>query len=73
VVIPRLLTRLVSVGTTPLGRSVWGDDRLPLPENVPERWLNVFTGEILGVSGAGKILPMSSVLSICPVALLKSL
>jgi (1->4)-alpha-D-glucan 1-alpha-D-glucosylmutase len=70
VVVPRLLTRLVGVGTMPVGREVWGDDRLLLPGSVPERWLNVFTGETLKISGAGGRLPLSSVLSICPVALL---
>jgi len=73
VVIPRLLTKLVNVGTIPVGREVWGDDLLVLPEEVPEHWLNIFTGEKLTVSSARNILPLYTILSTFPVALLKSM
>jgi (1->4)-alpha-D-glucan 1-alpha-D-glucosylmutase len=49
VAVPRLLTKLVpSVETLPLGRSVWGDTALPLPEAARGlSWENLFTGEAL--------------------------
>jgi (1->4)-alpha-D-glucan 1-alpha-D-glucosylmutase len=73
VAVPRLLTKLVVPGTLPLGKQVWGDDRLLLPEEAPESWRNVFTGESLKVSTAEKRgLPLSDMLSIFPVALLVS-
>ena len=70
VAVPRLLTKLVRAGTLPLGRRVWGDDLLLLPDGVPERWLNVFTGESLRMSGTGKGLALSDIFCIFPVALL---
>ena len=72
VIVPRLMTKLVRAGEFPLGRRVWGDDQLLLPDGAPEYWLNIFTGEKLRVSGIGKGLPISSILSIFPVALLIS-
>jgi (1->4)-alpha-D-glucan 1-alpha-D-glucosylmutase len=72
VMVPRLLTKLVRVGVIPVGRQVWGEDLLPLPDGVPEHWLNIFTGENLEVSGTRNGLPISSILSIFPVALLTS-
>jgi len=73
VVIPRLLTKLVNAGTIPVGREVWGDDLLVLPEKMPEHWLNIFTGEKLSVSGVRNILPLYSILSTFPVALLTNM
>jgi len=71
VAVPRLLTRLVVPGTPPLGKQVWGDDRLLLPDEAPESWRNVFTGESLKVFTVGERgLPLSDMLSIFPVALL---
>lgn len=70
VVVPRLLTKLVPAGTLPLGRRVWGDDLLLLPEGVPEYWLNVFTGEHLRLSLTRKGLPLSDIMGMFPVALL---
>jgi (1->4)-alpha-D-glucan 1-alpha-D-glucosylmutase len=72
VVIPRLLTKLVRVGTMPVGQDIWGEDLLLLPDGVPERWLNVFTGEKLRVSGSNGRLRLSDVLRRFPVALLMS-
>lgn len=69
-VIPRLLTKLVQVGTIPMGRGVWGDDLLLLPKGTPEHWLNIFTGENLKVSAPGNRLSLSDILSILPAVLL---
>ena len=72
VVIPRLLTKLVRVGVIPVGREVWGEDLLLLPEGMPEHWPNIFTGEKLGVSDTKRGLRLSDVLYRFPVALLIS-
>jgi (1->4)-alpha-D-glucan 1-alpha-D-glucosylmutase len=73
VTVPRLLARLVVPGTPPLGKQVWGDDLLLLPDEAPESWRNVFTGESLKISTTKKRgLPLSDMLSIFPVALLVS-
>ena len=72
IAVPRLLTKLVPDGKPPLGKRVWGTDRLVLPGGAPQRWVNVFTGETMTVSpGAGKkVLPLKSVFQHCVVALL---
>jgi (1->4)-alpha-D-glucan 1-alpha-D-glucosylmutase len=71
VVAPRLPAKLVAPGTLPVGRRVWDDDRLLLPDGAPEGWSNLFTGESLKLSTSGeKGLPLCDVLSIFPVALL---
>ena len=70
VVLPRLMTKLVRAGTPPLGQRVWATDRLLLPENAPERWLNTFTGERLKASGTGRELALSDIFCTFPLALL---
>jgi len=70
VVIPRLLTKLIPMGTLPLGRQAWGDDFLILPEDAPQRWLNVLTKETIEFPGMAKTLPLSRVFGVFPVALL---
>jgi len=71
VVAPRLLAKLVAPGTPPVGRRVWDDDRLLLPDGAPKGWSNLFTGDSLQLSTSGKRgLPLCNVLSIFPVALL---
>jgi len=51
---------------------VWGKSPLLLPEDAPEHWLNVFTGENLTVSMPTKRVPLSRIFSLFPVALLAS-
>ena len=70
VIVPRLLTSLVPVGTPPIAQQTWGDDRLLLPEGTPERWHNTFTGERLMASDTERGLAISDILHIFPVALL---
>lgn len=70
VVVPRLLTKLGRFGATPVSRGVWEEDSLLLPEGMPERWFNIFTGEHLKVSATGKKLALSDILCIFPMALL---
>jgi (1->4)-alpha-D-glucan 1-alpha-D-glucosylmutase len=76
VAVPRLLTGLVpSPSELPLGRDVWPDTVLLLPEGVPNwRWRNVFTGESLKglVQSDQLVLPLADVFAHFPVALLQA-
>jgi (1->4)-alpha-D-glucan 1-alpha-D-glucosylmutase len=73
VVVPRLLTRLVSeAAALPLGALVWDDSRVVLPPESGRSFRNVFTGERLATAArddqAG--LALAEVLKHFPVALL---
>lgn len=59
----------------PLGREVWGDTVIILPQNAPVCWRNILTGEVINTvpdiePGAGA-LNLSEVLSTFPIALLE--
>ncbi len=60
---PAALTELKA----PTGRECWADTLLQLPPAAPERWQNIFTGEIL--SAKRQRLPLAEVLGFFPVAL----
>jgi (1->4)-alpha-D-glucan 1-alpha-D-glucosylmutase len=70
VVVPRLLTKLVGVSLIPVGQQVWGEDILLLPDDVPEHWLNSFTGDKIKLSYTTNALRLSDILRRFPVALL---
>lgn len=72
VVVPRLVTKLVTPGKFALGRDVWGTGRLILPREAPGRWQNVLTGETVSATSAfrRKFLPLRTVFQRAPVALL---
>ena len=81
VAVPRLVTRLSGDGVdveAPVGK-VWGDAQLILPEGLrvesDARFRNVFTGDIIEVSGSDRNyrLALSEVFSTLPVALLESI
>jgi (1->4)-alpha-D-glucan 1-alpha-D-glucosylmutase len=69
---PRHLTGIIQSEALPLGEAVWTDAKLALPEDAPDRWLNIFTNEKLSVevSQSKKFLSLSSALEKFPVALL---
>ena len=69
-VVPRLMTDLVDAGAPPVGKPVWGEDTLTLPEGAPDCWLDAFTDETIMTSAAGGELPLSLVFREFPVALL---
>jgi len=73
-VVPRLLSRLVDPGQLPVGREVWGKGNLLLPRGAPAHWQNLFTGETLKASSAGRKanLSLEAVFQNFPVALLKN-
>jgi len=70
VAVPRLLTRLVPLGILPLGRNVWKDDVLVLPEPIMENWYNIFTGENIGLTSTAGEMPLADILRRFPIALL---
>lgn len=67
VIAPRLLSHLVEEGDFPLGKQVWQDTEVIMPDWAPLEWRNVITGEALST---GSPLPVGDVLYSFPVALL---
>ena len=67
VVAPRFFSHLVQEGGFPLGRQVWQDTEVIMPDGAPAAWRNVITGEVLS---AGKTLSVGDILLSFPVALL---
>ena len=50
VAVPRLVVKLSPSAKPPLGKRIWKETVLHLPEGAPNGWQNVFTGEALTVS-----------------------
>jgi len=70
VIVPRLPVGLVPrADRVPIGRRVWSDTAVSLPEGASERWRNVFTGEVITTHGKVKV---AEALGVFPVALLVS-
>lgn len=69
IAVPRLSTKLVQPRSFPLGKEIWGWDRLILPEDAPGTWQNGFTGETIE-SLADKSLLLARAFDAFPVALL---
>ncbi len=67
---PRLTTRLTEAGAWPLGEPVWGDAALTLPDDAPDRFTDVLTGQTVTVSGGR--LRLADALTALPVALLEA-
>jgi (1->4)-alpha-D-glucan 1-alpha-D-glucosylmutase len=75
VIVPRFLTRLIkSIEEMPLGREVWGDSRIVIPDEiVGEKFHNIFTGETIQTiqkDGQG-VLALGEILAHFPVAMLE--
>lgn len=68
-VVPRFLTVLVEYGGLPLGREVWQDTRVILPEPAPSLWRNMLTGQVLS---GDQTLWAGEIFQHFPVALLMS-
>ena len=73
-VVPRLITKWVTVGEFPLGEKAWGNSYLDLPLDAPDCWRNLLTGETLLVSTdkKKKILYLREVFQCFPVAVFES-
>jgi (1->4)-alpha-D-glucan 1-alpha-D-glucosylmutase len=69
VVAPRFLSHLVQEGDFPLGRKVWQDTEVVMPDGAPAQWRNVITNELLSL---GNALSVGGALLGFPVALLMS-
>ena len=69
VIAPRFLSHLVQEGEFPLGREVWQDTEVIMPDRSPAEWRNALTSEVLS---AGNALPVGDLLLSFPVALLMS-
>jgi len=67
VVVPRFLTSLVRPHEPPLGKRVWQDTRVDLPENASEGWTDAITGKTLNISPEAFL---GDILSEFPVAIL---
>jgi (1->4)-alpha-D-glucan 1-alpha-D-glucosylmutase len=67
VMAPRFVTDLVDPPRNPVGRSVWRDTRVSLPEGSPRNWQNGLTGQGLQ---AGAQLSVGEAMAHFPVALL---
>jgi (1->4)-alpha-D-glucan 1-alpha-D-glucosylmutase len=67
VIAPRFLSHLVKEGDFPLGRQVWQDTQVIMPDGAPAAWRNVITNEVLS---AGRALFVGDMLLSFPVALL---
>lgn len=76
IIVPRFLSHLVnSMDDIPLGKQVWGESRIVIPDEVPgDQFQNIFTGEtIQRVDQDGqKTLPLSEIFAHFPVAMLES-
>jgi (1->4)-alpha-D-glucan 1-alpha-D-glucosylmutase len=67
VIAPRFLSHLIQEGDFPLGRQVWQDTEVIMPEGAPAVWQNVITSEAFS---AGQALSIGDILRSFPVALL---
>ncbi|HLU88261.1 MAG TPA: hypothetical protein VKZ51_00405, partial [Cyclobacteriaceae bacterium] len=67
-IFPVAVGLLAESGGFPLGRTIWADGYLELPEIAPRDWVNVYTGQTYTSNGT---LGLSDLFSEFPVALLK--
>jgi (1->4)-alpha-D-glucan 1-alpha-D-glucosylmutase len=67
VIAPRFLSQLIPEGDFPLGRQVWQDTEVVMPDGAPAAWRNVITSEVLA---ADKAMSIGDILRSFPVALL---
>jgi (1->4)-alpha-D-glucan 1-alpha-D-glucosylmutase len=67
VIVPRWFARLAPAGRDPVGDAVWHDTVLDAP---PGEWLNVLTGDSLSMTADDGVLPLVSVFSTLPWAVL---
>lgn len=69
-VAPRLTTRLVRAGQWPIGKRVWKETWLKLPEDAPRNWIDTITGNAVNLPDSKGDL--SLFFARFPVALLES-
>ncbi|MDO6391667.1 malto-oligosyltrehalose synthase [Pontibacter sp. BT731] len=69
VVVPRLLTDIISENDLPLGEQVWDDTSVKLPADAPQVWQQLFGGQQVQAKQA---IPLAEIFKSFPVALLTS-
>jgi (1->4)-alpha-D-glucan 1-alpha-D-glucosylmutase len=69
VAVPRFYTGLSAVNVPPVGKLVWENDHILLPEDALRDWLNIFTGVTVH---AGESMALADLFSELPVAMLVS-
>jgi (1->4)-alpha-D-glucan 1-alpha-D-glucosylmutase len=67
---PRLPVGLSAVGVPPVGRHVWSDTAIRLPDGAPHEFRNALTGEHLAVSDGS--IALADALATLPLALVVS-
>ncbi|WP_255593865.1 malto-oligosyltrehalose synthase [Pontibacter sp. HSC-14F20] len=67
VVVPRLLTGILSENGLPLGEQVWGDTVVELPAEAPQNWQQLLGGTALQTI---QTIPLAAIFKSFPVALL---
>ncbi|HET9528851.1 MAG TPA: malto-oligosyltrehalose synthase [Blastocatellia bacterium] len=67
VVTPRLMTGIVNAEMLPIGKAVWGETLVHLPEDAPSAWRHVLTDQL--VEGE-KALPVAEIFRHFPAGLL---
>jgi len=67
-IVPRFLTSLIEEQEAPLGKKIWGDTSIRLPDEYSDNWTDAITGHTL--HGCRTVLPLSEVFLHFPVALL---
>ena len=65
--VPRFVTHLVGENQDPLGRNIWHDTVIGLPQGAPRSWENMFTRQMLTAEGE---IAVGEALQHFPVALL---
>jgi (1->4)-alpha-D-glucan 1-alpha-D-glucosylmutase len=77
VVVPRFLAGLMkSLDDMPLGKQVWGDSRIVIPDEISgDQFRNIFTNEMIEaeIEEGGKVLTLSKVFANFPVAMLEKI
>jgi len=70
--VPRFTLRLTGPKIPPVGAGAWGSGTLALPARAPQRWVNVLTGERIGLRTrrGSRVLVLAEVFATFPVALL---
>jgi (1->4)-alpha-D-glucan 1-alpha-D-glucosylmutase len=71
-VVPRFFSKICPAGTPPLGQDFWKEEFLNLPAEAQGSWTNLFTGEKLAGTAAGRRpqLALAEIFRHLPVALL---
>lgn len=70
IIVPKLLTAICGDNELPTGKAIWRDEAIMLPDEFPQRWVNIFTNE--EIQGTQKLY-LSEALDHFPVALLKGI